>query len=157
MKLNRTVIAWFLMAAVAAIPVLAKEWRGIVPLVSTRADVERLLGRPMEQSLPYISFFDLKDESVRVVYSEGRCKPGIAGEWDVPPDTVLRIDVTLKKELFLKDIQMDMSKYKKIGHLHIRGQLTYSNADEGASIHTDSIDPEYERGGRHQVWAEVEG
>src|SRR4026207_2045790 len=32
----------------------AKEWRGIVPLRSTRADVERLLGRPPD---PYDEIF----------------------------------------------------------------------------------------------------
>jgi hypothetical protein len=145
MKLNRTFIAWLFSALIVALPTFAKDWRGIVPLASTRADVERSLGRPMERSLPDISFFDLKDESVRVVYSEGRCKPGIAGEWDVPEDIVLRIEVTPKKEVLLKDVQADMSKYRKVVDPHITGHLIYVSEEEGVSIDTSSIDPECER------------
>src|SRR5437868_9386966 len=68
-------------------------WRGIVPLHSTRADVERILGRtPNERTRTYY----LKDCDVYVVYSrEDDCKRFPNG-WNVPPNTVIRFDVILK-------------------------------------------------------------
>jgi hypothetical protein len=41
----KVVCLWFAMTAFAS-SVIAKDWRGIVPLRSTGADVEGLLGRP---------------------------------------------------------------------------------------------------------------
>lgn len=145
MKFDRAVIAALFMVVAAVPHASAKEWRGIVPLLSTRADVERVLGRPAKQPAPDIAFFDLKSEGVRVVYSEGQCVPGIGGEWNVPLGTVLRVEVTPKKEPMLKETGLDVSAYKKIEHLHIAGRLTYVNEAEGISVDTDSIDPEYER------------
>jgi hypothetical protein len=43
-----SVIGVFGALMISAINVHAEAWRGIVPLKSTRADVERLLGRPGE-------------------------------------------------------------------------------------------------------------
>ena len=51
----------------------AQGWRGIVPLHSTRADVERLVGSPMT---PNGITYDLKNERVNVVYSDGGCAKG---------------------------------------------------------------------------------
>jgi hypothetical protein len=138
-----TVVALFIV--ITAVPhASAKEWRGIVPLLSTRADVERTLGRPAKRPSPDMSFFDLKGEWVRVVYSKGPCAPSIGGEWRVPPGTVLRIEVVPKEELPLKDSRVDVSTYKEIEHLHITGRLTYVSEAEGFAVDTNSIDPEHE-------------
>ena len=145
MKPTRHIIAGLFVVITATTGALAKEWRGIVPLLSNRADVGRTLGGPAKQPAPDISFFELKSEWVRVVYSEGQCVPGIAGEWNVPLGTVLSVEVTPKEELPLKDAGVDVSTYEKAEHLHIAGRLTYVNEAEGVSVDTNSIDPKYER------------
>lgn len=145
MKSNRLIIAGLFLVMTASASAFAKEWRGIVPLLSNRADVERTLGRPAKQTAADIAFFDLKSEKVRVVYSEGQCVPGIAGEWNVPRGTVLSIEVTPKKESSLKDVGVDVSTYRKVEDPHIMGHLTYVNEAEGISVDTNSIDPDYER------------
>ena len=43
--------------------VFAKPWRGIVPLISTRADVERLLGKPNDFGL-----YELNGEAASVIF-----------------------------------------------------------------------------------------
>src|ERR1700720_1961854 len=50
----------------------SNAWRGLVPLRSTRADVERLLGPPMVLVAGSYSY-ETKEEKVRVLYSEGSC------------------------------------------------------------------------------------
>jgi hypothetical protein len=48
---NKQLIASFWVMLSIAIICPAKEWRGIVPLKSTRADVERLLGAATNDDL----------------------------------------------------------------------------------------------------------
>jgi hypothetical protein len=70
----------------------AKAWRGIVPLHSTREDVERILGEPSR--LDYI--YDLNEATVRIVYATHPCQQGVPswwGNWNVPRDTVTSIIV----------------------------------------------------------------
>lgn len=49
----------------------AQEWRKIVPVKSTRADVERLLG-PNEES--YGVDYELTDGILSIEYSSGPCR-----------------------------------------------------------------------------------
>lgn len=82
----------------------AKAWRGIVPLHSTRADVERLLGEPATSSLvaKCRCFYDLGDETVTILYANGLgCaepeeRDGRVGGWNLPRDTVIEIDLYFK-------------------------------------------------------------
>ena len=71
-----------------------RGWRGIAPLHSTREDVERLPGAPME---PGGITYDLKTERVNVVYSDGGCAKGKPAEWNVPLNTVIGIRVYTNK------------------------------------------------------------
>ena len=132
MKFNRIVITWLIIAVVLVIPASAKDWRGLVPLFSTRADVERLLGQPSKQSLLYISFYDLEKESLRIIYSYDPCVGGIGGAWNVPRGTVLEIRVNLKKEQPLGDFKLD--GYKKVDDPHILSNVYYVNEEEGIII-----------------------
>jgi hypothetical protein len=79
----------------------AKEWRGIVPLLSTRADAERLIGPPTK---PGGHFYELEDAHVAILYTESGC--------NVPPDTVLTITVNLKKEQVLSQSGFDLTTFK---------------------------------------------
>jgi len=50
----------------------SKPWRGIVPLRSTRVDVERLLGAPsMDHGDTVV--YETGDERVSIEYSKGGC------------------------------------------------------------------------------------
>jgi hypothetical protein len=71
---------------------LAKEWRGIVPLRSTRADVERLLGTPT-QRLGDVYYYRLRQELAVIWFLKASpamvCRRG----WHASPDTVTAIGV----------------------------------------------------------------
>lgn len=62
-----------------------QDWRQIVPLKSTRADVERLLGPTKEL---YFAVYQLKPGSLFIEYSSGPCSPERKGGWNVPRDVV---------------------------------------------------------------------
>ena len=87
----------------------AKEWRGIIPLHSTRADVTRLLG-PSPDANNIRAKYLLEKEDVYIVFSSDepylRCTSG------VPKDAVLLIQITPKTKLRLSDLRIDQSKYR---------------------------------------------
>ena len=77
-------------------------WRGIQPLFSTRDDVERVLGKPKQQSLNDDYVYETAEERIGVLYSERPCEPSVVGNWDSPSNTVLRITVIPQKLFSLK-------------------------------------------------------
>src|SRR5687767_3672368 len=67
-------------------------WRGIKPLRSTRADVERLLGSSPD---PCRCIYKTSGEVVYVEYAIAPCK-GASPGWNVSSNTVLSLTVTSK-------------------------------------------------------------
>jgi hypothetical protein len=88
----------------------AKEWRGIVPLHSTRADVERLLGPPSTDRSEFI-FYEFDKERISFQLSRGPCNVEFSS-WNVPRDTVISIRVT-PKQLCWNELKLDRTKYEK--------------------------------------------
>jgi len=102
-----------------------KEWRGIIPLHSTKADVERLLGT---STSPCDCSYSLEDVTVHFVYSLGECENG----WRVPKDTVVRISVSLKNNRpKFSEMNIDLSQYEKIEDKELPGILYYKNETAG--------------------------
>jgi hypothetical protein len=111
----------------------AQGWRGIVPLHSTRQDVERVVGVPAEPNgITYV----LKAERVNVVYSKHKCEKGRGVEWDVPPDTVLGITIYPQVKLLLSDVRADLDGFEKSIHPRDPDVVYYNNDREGISFGT---------------------
>lgn len=79
------------------VEVAAKSWRGIVPLRSTRADVQRVLGPPITGG-GTIDLYELEEGHVNVMYAGARCEQGLPadwGNWNVPAGRVVNISISL--------------------------------------------------------------
>ena len=78
----------------------AKSWRGIEPLHSTRADVERLFGPPVDK-MAGMWIYDFPEERAFISFSSGEpCEEGLPGGFKLPKDKVVYINTsptTLKK------------------------------------------------------------
>jgi hypothetical protein len=100
---------WILTAA----PVLAEAQRfkqdvsDIVPLHSTRADVERLYGTCKDTSR---CLFQTPSETIAVAFAISPCAGSIYG-WNVPKDTVLSFTITPKVPPRLSEIQLDLNGF----------------------------------------------
>src|SRR6266404_6633303 len=91
----------------------AKDWRGIIPLSSSRIDVERIIGPPKSQG-KLVSSYEFDIEFVDVYYASGPpCGSGLTNEWKVPRDIVVSVRVIPKKEANLGALVNDISKYRK--------------------------------------------
>lgn len=118
---------------IAATAVTAKEWRGIVPLKSTRKDVERLFGVP-KRSSQTVSYYSLPGEIVVFHFQTRSCDGDRLGlGWNVPPGTIVSIGVIPKGE-------HRKEKYSIANNLKVQhngsGFIYYSDDAAGLSIET---------------------
>ena len=111
-------------------------WRGLVPLHSTRADVERLLGSPTEVLSTYSTFYRTASETVIVSYANGLpCGIGEKySQWRVPANTIENILVTPLKGFPVSQLSIDQTKFEKRSGGHRPEDTYYINDQDGESI-----------------------
>ena len=131
--LTVSVIALFCSSTLLT-PVFAKPWRGITPLVSTRSQVEHVLGPPASFSNHWGTYY-IETDSVSILYSNGKpCGAGANSRWKLPKGRVVSITVSPREIVPLSSLKLDELKYKKAADPHIRTAVHYSNFEEGESI-----------------------
>jgi hypothetical protein len=101
--------------------VRAQEWRKLVPLKSTRADVEKLVG-PAGES--YGLVYELADGNLAVEYSTGPCRPDRGG-WNVDENTLLSLHFSPKVKQRVVDFKIDRRKFKEEIDQHSNGFVRY--------------------------------
>jgi|ERR1043166_1264615 hypothetical protein len=135
-------IILFLSSSVA---VSAKDWRGLVPLRSTRADVEKLLGEPppppSDGSRLYIlnkgrSIYFVDEGEVYVVYAEDLFEAPRQCLNTVAEGTVLMIRVTPKTKRSVSEFVTDEKKFRKFDPSDPPnlGYEAYFNEEDGLLI-----------------------
>jgi hypothetical protein len=113
-----------------------KDWRGLVPLKSTRADVERLLGPPDVNANNELITYYQPDTTVNTWFSTNpHCKEKLQYEsWDVPADTVTSIRIGLKNPVPINETGIDLTKFKQVrGDSDVGGHFYYTNVEDGFS------------------------
>lgn len=128
MKIVRNLLMVLMLIPAFCLCANAQDWRQIVPLKSTRAQVERLLGTATEA---YFADYELKQGSLFIEYSSGPCRPERNGGWNVPRDVVIMLDFTPKHKTRIADLKLDPKKFRKIVDDHVIGVLYYVNDEEG--------------------------
>jgi hypothetical protein len=139
--MNKILLAFFALS-IFRLDVFAKEWRGIVPLSSTRADVERLMGKPNE-----LGRYEVNGERADIIYSDGPCrgqfypleKPSC--KCLVQKDTVLSIYVEPDQLKFSK-VRIDKSKFTRTAIVVGNGLFSYSNVTDGIVYTVDEVQDE---------------
>ncbi|HEX8920411.1 MAG TPA: hypothetical protein VF766_02965 [Pyrinomonadaceae bacterium] len=109
----------------------AADWRGIAPLRSTRADVERLLGPPEQGSS---NVYQTASERISVSYSERACDYG----WQVPAGTVISLSVYPKTPPPFAGLKLDERNFVKRTDPHIESLQYYVNQDAGINYTVDA-------------------
>jgi len=130
LKLSATVAILAGLILLAPLSADGKAWKGIVPLYSTRADVERLIGLPDLED----SGYDIDGQQIRISYSSQGCQPGLPGGWKVPPNTVLSISISASDETKLPEV-VSGKNYEQIYAVNTR-QVDYLDVQEGVRYST---------------------
>jgi hypothetical protein len=111
----------------------AQGWNNIVPLHSTRADVERLLGKPTDPGKKSSAVYELDKEVVLIFFAGGPPCSSSNG-WNVMEGTVVDITVTPKRQVMLTDLDSSVETYKKTVDPHDPYHTKYVNEKTGESI-----------------------
>jgi hypothetical protein len=114
---------------------VGKEWRGIVPLHSTRNDVERLFGLSSYGG-GYAYEFENERVFFQYQYPDNQCGR-IYGQWNVPLNTVIEVTVYPKNKILFSSLKLKISKLKET-KIHISGRYRYFNEEEGISYAVDN-------------------
>lgn len=109
-----------------------KDWRGIVPLHSARADVQALLGPDDGDNW---TVYHLKEGTVYVWYSSEKCGSSEAVKWNVPSGTVLEIWVHARKPVPLRTLNLDLSTFDRFrGDSDVGGHFWLINVVDGFGL-----------------------
>jgi hypothetical protein len=111
------------------------EWRTLVPLVTTRNEVEAELGAP-SSGKEYILIYDTTEERITVWYGGAKRSATDKCRWDIPNETVFNFLLAPKKKVRLADVKIDLTKYQKQKALEMVQDYYYYNEDEGVTITT---------------------
>jgi hypothetical protein len=121
-----------------SVSTFAKEWRGIVPLQSTRADVIRLLGSPRHLQWDYRDYFEIENAVVTFTWIDPTClrKYPIQPDSSIQPqDVVLSISIGLKKPIAVPELHLPDGKFYFGDCLGHRGgdswSCTYLDCEDG--------------------------
>jgi hypothetical protein len=105
-----------------------KDWRQIVPLKTTRTEVERLLGPTKEA---YFAEYQLEEGFLFIEYSSGPCRPDRKGGWNVPENIVVSMSLTPKHPKKLHELKLDVTKYRKARGGDTPSVTYYINDEDG--------------------------
>lgn len=135
MKATLATLCLCIMCCMTTMP-QARGWRGLVPLHSTRSDVERLLGSPTEVLSRYSTFYRTASETVIVNYANGApCGTGEKySQWRVPANTIESILVTPLKGFPVSQLSIDQTKFEKGSGGHRPEDVYYVNDQDGETI-----------------------
>jgi hypothetical protein len=110
-------------------------WNGIVPLKSTRVEVEKVLRKRMPHSIAkYAAGYRTETERVFITYSTGPCNVKPNNGWNVPELTVIDIMVLPDTKQRLADLKWDISKAERKSFAETPGLVNYTNTVDGIAI-----------------------
>jgi hypothetical protein len=116
-------------------------WNGIVPLKSTRADVEKILGKPLPSSVTkHAASYQTERGKVFVLYSTGPCSVKPSNGWNVPELTVISVSIDPSEDTAFKDLNLDPRKFPKVRDPDSLNHVFYTNSIDGISITVDEWD-----------------
>jgi hypothetical protein len=136
--MKRPLLTSLLLICSYVISSTAKEWCGIVPLHSTRADVERLLKVKPERCGGDACLYDLPDKTVFALYAgEPACRNDDATtSWKVPADTVIQFTVNFKTPQSFSALDIDVRKYDQVPDKEVHGLVYFSDYAQGVRMET---------------------
>lgn len=112
----------------------AKSWRGLEPLHSTRADVLRLLGSPIDDKYPYEWRYNFPEEGAAIRFSSGEpCKEGLPGGSKLPKDIVVEIEIYPRVERKMEEVLTPGKEYEDIHAAHT-AHVFYVDSEEGITF-----------------------
>jgi hypothetical protein len=134
-EVTKMILTYLLLVLTSVGHPQVNSWRGIIPLHSTRADVEKILGPPRPESKGIdASTYNTESERVFILYSTGPCDVKPSNGWNAPRGTVIEVSVEPNTKPNLSDLKLDLSKYDKRPDGDYLDSTSYVDEENGISI-----------------------
>jgi hypothetical protein len=92
-------------------------WKGLLPLISTRADFEKLFGKGvrLKNSAYYQYRYETEEAIIEVDYAQTRCDKNSNGvnRFDIPENTVTRYQIILKGQAPTAELTFDKNRFER--------------------------------------------
>jgi len=111
----------------------SNSWSGLVPLKSTRRDVEALVGK-VSWSHDSTFIYEMPCGRLDVVYSRGNCELTDVQRWNVPQDVVVRMEFAPRQTILVKDLNIASQSYVRRQQLHPENWVEYRSKEDGILI-----------------------
>jgi hypothetical protein len=111
------------------------EWNGIIPLKSTRADVEKLLGKAPGSS-NNTAQYKTRNENIFVVYANDPCTTEKSRSGNSQSALVVILEITPFVPQKLSDLKLDEGRFKKTLD-ETRNEMYMTNTVDGITITQD--------------------
>lgn len=85
-----------------------KQIEKIKPLVSTEAEIEKILGKPIERWGQF-GKYKTKYGQYDLIYSQGRCVSVRSGKYNVEKGVLMELNFTPKKKIKFESLKIDVS------------------------------------------------
>jgi hypothetical protein len=105
-------------------------WNSLTPLRSTRADVEKIFGKPKESKA-----YETPSGTFSVNYSDAKCDEG----WNVSKDTVLSLSVSPKSEIGKSFEELKLDERKFLSSVDDAFFGSWTNAEEGFQYYFSNV------------------
>jgi hypothetical protein len=114
-----------------------QDWKTLVPLESSRKEVEKILGKPDKYFETYGTYQTPRGE-FSVWYSTGGCRKKVKGlQWNVPAQKLTRILMYTQSSLPLEAYIKNKDEYKKENSPDLsKNRFLYTSPDESIIYQT---------------------
>lgn len=123
----------------------AKDYEGIVPLKSTRTDVERKFGLPEKgKAINGVALYRLYDRRITFYYLKASCARSENCECFVPVNTVIKIIVVFEENESFSELRLDKTKFERNVSPRDSNRVTYYDEVEGIIYAVDEAGDDIE-------------
>jgi hypothetical protein len=118
---------------------IEQGWKGIKSLKSSRAEVEKILGKGEVDRSGYFRY-SVPDAFVRINYSVAPCSiaPMNRGKFRIPENTVIDYYVVPKESLRLEDLKFNREEFYKDTSGDVTDKIVYANQSNSILINVDN-------------------
>lgn len=111
----------------------SNSWCGLLPLKSTRTDVEALVGKP-SWSYGSTLVYDRPYGRLNAVYSKGNCELTDVQRWNVPQDVLIRMEFAPRTIVRVRSLKLPLNRYTRQPQPHPENWVEYRNKQDGILI-----------------------
>jgi len=115
------------------------DWKALVPLVTTRTQLEVHLGTPTSGN-GNIFVYETPNEKLHVWYGGGKSIGADVCCWKVPNEMLFKFELVPKRAVPLAEVSIDLTAFQKQKAPEMVNDYYYYNDNEGMTITTRIVE-----------------